>query len=67
MVSEFKFFQKEEENIDYFRIVGDIIRSMNELQTEINNHERVFTDYLDQMDDYFLGGIQPRKINNEEL
>lgn len=24
-----------------------------------NNKTRVFTDYMDQMDDYFLGGIQP--------
>lgn len=63
MVKEFKFFQREEENIDYFRTVGDVIRSMNELQTQINNRERVFTDYMDQMDDYFLGGIQPTRTN----
>jgi hypothetical protein len=61
----FKFFQKEEEKIDYFRTIGDVMRAMEELNVQVQNNERVFTDYMDQMDDYFLGGIQPRR--NERL
>ena len=30
-----------------------------------NNKTRVFTDYMDQMDDYFLGGIQPTRNRND--
>lgn len=59
----FKFFQKEEEEIDYFRTIGDVMRAMEELNVQVQNNERVFTDYMDQMDDYFLGGIQPRRTN----
>jgi hypothetical protein len=29
------------------------------------NKTRVFTDYMDQMDDYFLGGIQPTRNRND--
>ena len=29
-----------------------------------NNKIRVFTDYMDQMDDYFLGGIEPNSIRS---
>jgi hypothetical protein len=60
---DFKFFQKEEEKIDYFRTIGDVMRSMEELNVQVQNNERVFTEYMDQMDDYFLGGIQPRRTN----
>jgi len=28
--------------------------------------ERAFTDYMDQMDDYFLGGIQPPSNRNTD-
>ena len=28
--------------------------------------ERVFTDYMDQMDDYFLGGIEPNPIRTPQ-
>lgn len=59
----FKFFQKEEEEIDYFRTIGDVMRGIQELNVQVQNNERVFTDYMDQMDDYFLGGIQPRRTN----
>ncbi len=60
---DFKFFQKEEEEIDYFRTIGDVMRGIQELNVQVQNNERVFTDYMDQMDDYFLGGIQPRRTN----
>lgn len=62
-MKDFKFFQKEEEKIDYFRTVGDVMRSMEELNVQVQNNERVFTEYMDQMDDYFLGGIQPTRTN----
>ena len=35
-----------------------------------DNTDRVFTDYMDQMDDYFLGGIRPtiqRMISRTQL
>lgn len=60
---DFKFFQKEEEKIDYFRTIGDVMRAMEELNVQVQNNERVFTEYMDQMDDYFLGGIQPTRTN----
>lgn len=60
---DFKFFQKEEEKIDYFRTIGDVMRAMQELNVQVQNNERVFTEYMDQMDDYFLGGIQPTRTN----
>ena len=63
MVRDFKFFQKEEEKIDYFRTIGDVMRAMEELNVQVQNNERVFTNYMDQMDDYFLGGIQPTRTN----
>ena len=31
-----------------------------------NNKIRVFTDYMDQMDDYFLGGIEPNPIRRPQ-
>lgn len=60
---DFKFFQKEEEKIDYFRTIGDVMRGIEELNVQVQNNERVFTEYMDQMDDYFLGGIQPTRTN----
>lgn len=60
---DFKFFQKEEEKTDYFRTIGDVMRAMEELNVQVQNNERVFTNYMDQMDDYFLGGIQPTRTN----
>ena len=39
------------------------MRAMEELNVQVQNNERVFTEYMDQMDDYFLGGIQPTRTN----
>lgn len=57
---EFKFFQKKKKtHIDYFVMLGDVMRSMEELRNNIDNSERVFDDWMNEMDDHILGGIVP--------
>ena len=57
---DFKFFQKKKKtHIDYFVMLGDVMRSMEELRSDIDNSERVFDDWMNEMDDCILGGIVP--------